>query len=213
MIQSLRRNEDQRMDDEWEMLNELEAEERGDATASNVQVDESQEMPLGPDAAAQPSDDDNDNGRRDRSALDANGNPRKVWKKKGLKRQTRRVIMRPVLHEAQKAGAELPAEDDEDVVAETQLQENLLDTSARELDGDGDEDEAEREDLDSTTAKKKNKKKPEGPVQGAKAADPAFKKDGKPARKVNALAHTNFRKLKIKNKNSKANGRKFGGRR
>jgi len=76
--------------------------------------------------------------------------PKKPWKKKGLKRQTKRVIMRP-----------------------TPIQQPTKET-------DGEQDDAPKE---------VNRKS-----------------------KPNALAHANFRRLKIKNKNSKANGR-FGHRR
>nr|POE48135.1 dna replication regulator sld2 [Quercus suber] len=250
MIQNLRRNEEQRMDDEWEIMQQIEAEEQEEqeeeregkaheepakrkmeANDLDGHDTEGAEMPLGPDMAAE--GELTDDGSRDRGALDANGNPRKVWKKKGLKRQTKRVIMRPVLHKAQKA--EEARDDDGDgdeegevcAVAETQLRSPGPHMS---LQDDNDHDSSEFEvddddgDIDAQSAKKKarsmknqtNAKLKDSTITTTTTTTTTVKKK----RKVNDLAHANFRKLKIKNKNSKANGRggpgggrRFGGRR
>ena len=124
IIQGLRRNEDERMDDEWDIMNELEAEESGQAprpTVSKVLVEDSQavEMPLGPDQG--PEDSGDEEKGYVPPLLDANGQPRKPWKKKGLKRQTKRTNMRPVLHQAKKAEDHVVEEDSEnETVKETQ---------------------------------------------------------------------------------------------
>jgi len=228
IIQGLRKQEQNRMDDEWDIMDELEAEERGEVprpAASKVMVEDSQvaEMPLGPD---QGSGSDSDEAS-DPGALGADGKPRKVWKKKGLKRQTKRVKMRPVLHKAKKA-AELEEreESDEEVVEETQLAGAPARTRQKQKhdrlgDGGGDSDNAGEDDAASNYdgedaeagAKPQKAGKPKAvSAKDKKAADD--KSTAKPAKKVNTQAHANFRKLKIKNKNSKANGRgkRFGRR-
>nr|POE93341.1 dna replication regulator sld2 [Quercus suber] len=241
MIQNLRRNEEQRMDDEWAVLQQLEAEE-ADERGTHAEHDttlppaarpaadgrgaegrgagaaEGVEMPLGPDQAAQ--GDEVDDGARERGALDAHGNPRKVWKKKGLKRQTKRVLMRPVLHKAQKAVDVQSGDADEEEEVCTAGAETQPDGSGPRaaVPADGDDSASEHEEAEdgegkdgtgetARTRKAKSQTKDAGSATGKK-------------KKVNELAHANFRKLKIKNKNSKANGRagggggrRFGGRR
>ncbi|KAK4548971.1 hypothetical protein LTR36_008744 [Oleoguttula mirabilis] len=262
IIKGLRKQEDKRMDDEWDILDELEAEERGElpfaaaaaAAPAKVLVEDSQvagEMPLGPDQGEPESDDEEQSTVR-QPGVDANGKPRKPWKKKGLKRQTKRTNMRPVLHKARKA-SDLAAEEDKDdgaeVVAETQpaeapptlrlrkrrLDDKLAgseasgeDDGASEYDNDDDDNNeaAEAEaDIEPGAAKaNKNReaaKRAEAAYQVAKADQAkhaaAEQKPEKARKKVSAQAHANFRALKIKNKNSKGNGkgggRKFGGRR
>lgn len=184
------------MDDDWDVMNEIEQEQEGGGaakTAAKLLVQDSQpgDMPLGPDQAPESSEDEEAPGRGDR--------PRKPWKKKGLKRQTRRVIMRPVKHKAGKED-ELAGQDgsDAEAIPETQPGEGGPDNDDYDEAGeDGPTDKATKQTKTSTAQKD---------TEPSKA---------KPGRKVNELAHANFKKLKIKNKNSKANGRgrKFGGRR
>jgi len=184
LVQDLRNQEEERMDEEWDILNEIEAEEQGapppKKQAEQVQVTDSQlvVMPLGPDRAPESESEEE-------VALGANGLPRKVYKKKGLKRQTRRANIKPVLNKPKKA-ADLEdkggSDDDEDyegAVAETQLE-----TDAKSA-GD-----AQSEDLAKDTDKSTN------PVKRA-------------AKKVSQ----NFQKLKIRNQNSKAKGKGRFGRR
>lgn len=189
------------MDDDWDVMNEIEQEQEGGGgttkAASKVLVQDSQpgDMPLGPDQAPESSEDEEAPGRGDR--------PRKPWKKKGLKRQTRRVIMRPVKHKAGKED-EFEAQEGSDVeaVLKTQQIEAGLDDDEFDEDGEG----------ELAGEAKKSKKDSSKTI----AQDETSSSKPKPGRKVNELAHANFRKLKIKNKNSKANGRggrKFGGRR
>ncbi|KXT01657.1 hypothetical protein AC578_2767 [Pseudocercospora eumusae] len=204
IIQGLKKQEEKRMDDEWDVMNEIEEEEANGGPKTlpaKVQVEDSQavEMPLGPDQAAESSEDeeeDKDTGR-------------KPWKKKGLKRQTRRVKMKPVVHKPQKAEADEESEEEE-VVAETQLQHDPND--ADEL-GDDFEDAQDSASDTEKKAKRKSKQKPaaKSKIQNKEGEKEEPKKKG---RKVDPLAHANFRALKIKNKNSKAGGRrgKFGRR-
>jgi DNA replication regulator SLD2 len=197
IIQGLRNLQEDQMDDEWDILNDVEGGEGGQGVPK-IFVEDSQAaaMPLGPDRITESADDE---AVTDPGALDAEGKPRKVWKKKGLKRQTRRVIMRPVMHKPKKATEveEGDSEEDENhVVGGTQLDE-----PDEEF---GDDDHEERHDSQQSqheSQRKGTKKKQSKPA----------KEEGK---KVAADAHANFRKLKIKNKNSKASGRgkKFGRR-
>ena len=92
MIQSMRKDEDDRLDEEADIMRELEMEEEEGISAparlrvSQVQVVDSQVvMPLGPDRGSESEDDEGE------EELGRDGQPRKVWKKKGLKRQTRRT--------------------------------------------------------------------------------------------------------------------------
>ncbi|KAK5117135.1 hypothetical protein LTR85_008903 [Meristemomyces frigidus] len=237
IIKGLRKQEEKRMDDDWDILDELEAEERGEApqaAAPKVLVEDSQgaDMPLGPDQGPPESEDEEPSNVR-QPAVDANGKPRKPWKKKGLKRQTKRTNMRPVLHKPKKAG-DLAAEegsDDELVVETQQADAPSLSTRKRRSDGEAEgseasgdehaasecEDEAAEPGAKSGAPKRSKKSsKPNDAAKTNKTTDQtAEQKPEKARKKVSAQAHANYRALKIKNKNSKGNGkggRKFGRR-
>ena len=223
IIQGLRKQEEQRMDDEWDIMRELEEEDessnavKGKATDVLVEDSQSVEMPLGPDQGAELSEDE---ANVDPGSLDGNGNPRKVWKKKGLKRQTKRVKMRPVVHKPKKMTTEdlsNEAEVESQVLQETQdlssksmpREEEAIDKAPEDPE-DGDNESDYEDGVRQPDIKPKQKKqKKQKDVKSKTQEGAGDKKDRKPT-KVTALAHTNFRKLKIKNKNSKANGR--GGR-
>ncbi|KAK5137962.1 hypothetical protein LTR08_005759 [Meristemomyces frigidus] len=241
IIKGLRKNEDQRMDDEWDIMNDLEAEENGEAprpAASKVLVENSQavEMPLGPDQGPE------EIGDEDRGyvppLLDANGQPRKPWKKKGLKRQTKRTNMRPVLHKAKKA-EDLVAEEESEVETVEETQQTAAPTlraRRRKPDGDADGSEASSDDdaaseyeepFDESGSKTAGAPQPDAKhskpaqsrqtgnntakIMAAKDKEAAEKSGKKAPKMVSAQAHANFRALKIKNKNSKAGGK--GGKR
>jgi hypothetical protein len=93
MIQNMRKDEDDRLDEEADIMRELEMEEEGISApprprVSQVQVGDSQaEMPLGVDRG----ESENEEEEEEEEELGRDGQPRKVWKKKGLKRQTRRT--------------------------------------------------------------------------------------------------------------------------
>jgi hypothetical protein len=190
------------MDENWDIMDEIEADTRGEVVAPKVLAEDSQaaEMPLGPDKGVESEEDED----VDPGALDANGNPRKVWKKKGLKRQTRRTNMRPVMHKPKKA-VQMEESDGEgsvvNIVGETQLLEGEGDHASED---DAESGEERNDSQQSTTTKKKG---------GKNKNDDTNTKD-KAKKKVAPSAHANFRRLKIKSKNSKANGRgrKFGRR-
>lgn len=199
MIQGLRKNEEERMDDEWDVLNEIEEEEEGGGGARKVEaprilVEDSQavEMPLGPDKGIESSEDSGPEVEKSR----------KVWKKKGQKRTTKRTNMRPVLHKAK------PAEEDVEV-SDNNGGENVADMQL--LNGDDDAYAgSEHEDAKTKYLKEAAKKRE---LANAEEQNNNGKKK---KRKIdpNALSHANFRALKIKNKNSKgkAGGGRFGRR-
>ncbi|KAM0718054.1 hypothetical protein Q7P37_006386 [Cladosporium fusiforme] len=185
IIKDLRNQEEERMDDEWDIMNELEAEDQGNVPAAKkidqVQVEDSQgvEMPLGPDQAPEESDSEEEG-----AALGANGLPRKVYKKKGQKRTTRRANLKPVLHQPRKAADLEPrrdeSEDEGDGVAETQV------------DGEG-----------RSTA--------DGSAPGQETAGNKIDKSGNPVKRVAQKVSQNFRRLKVNGPKGKGRGR-FGRR-
>jgi 26S proteasome regulatory subunit N12 len=93
MIQAMKKDEDDKFDEEADIMRELEMEEEGIVAPKKprrpeILVEDSQApMPLGPDRGLE-TDEDSD----EEPELGADGKPRRAWKKKGLKRQTRRVI-------------------------------------------------------------------------------------------------------------------------
>jgi hypothetical protein len=93
MIQAMKKDEDDQLDEEADIMREMELEEAGivmpkKPKVPEIQVDDSQAaMPLGPDRGLETDEDEDEEPELGRDGL-----PRKVWKKKGLKRQTRRVI-------------------------------------------------------------------------------------------------------------------------
>jgi hypothetical protein len=93
--------EEDRLDDEADIMREMEMEAEGifvpkRAKIPAVLVEDSQApMPLGPDRGIGSDDEDDEENAAD--GLDRNGKPRKVWKKRGMKRQTRRSIRESAL--------------------------------------------------------------------------------------------------------------------
>lgn len=92
MLQAMKKDEEDQLDEEADIMREMEMEEAGISVPTKPKVpeilveDSQAPMPLGPDRGLE-SDEDQDEG----PLLWADGKPRKAWKKKGLKRQTRRV--------------------------------------------------------------------------------------------------------------------------
>lgn len=86
IIQGLRKQEDDKLDEELEMMREMEDDDDDQASAKPaVQVEDSQVvMPLGPDQGIESEESEEE--ERDTGVF------KKPWKKKGLKRQTKRVI-------------------------------------------------------------------------------------------------------------------------
>lgn len=131
--------------------------------------------------------------------------------------------MRPVTHKPKSA---LPQPDaDATALSDTEL---LDTTTVPETQLQGDSflaplDDSESDFSASESQARKKRKKQSGAAKDVVAAAPVAvagmnekeKEVGpikKAAKKISATAHANFKKLKIKNQNSKAGGRRFGRR-
>ncbi|KAI4851479.1 hypothetical protein E4T44_02106 [Aureobasidium sp. EXF-8845] len=202
IIQGMRKQEDDKLDEELEMMREMEDADDGNVpTKPTVQVEDSQVvMPLGPDKGIESEESEED--ERDTGIF------RKPWKKKGLKRQTKRTNMRPAPAPKSKAPAQADqpdtTSDNEGNVAETQIP-GTLDS----IESDADSDAAY-----SDTEAKRKRQLTKTTTAEIDEASKSSKGDGlvkKAARKISATAHANFRRLNIKNQNTKAKGRgRFG---
>ncbi|KAJ5510471.1 DNA replication/checkpoint protein [Penicillium expansum] len=222
LVQGLRDMEEDRMEDDWDVMREMEEEAEAEE-AAKIQVEDSQ----GPDV-------------------------NRKYKKKGQKRTTRRVIMRPVIHQPKPKSNLAPAmdedwegEDDVTAVLETQhppaandgwddvpsdieradedaslhtMSEPELDTEA-DFDPDSDDDPefgeepkpvsrpksfSERiKEAVSSAAKPQEQeplgKPPKKPSETAEAKKPR-------ARKINPQAHANYRSINI-NRGGSSRGR------
>lgn len=122
LVQGLRDMENERMEDDWDILNEIEAEQTNGTAGENVQVGDSQAPQV--DAAGE----------------DPNGG--RVWKKKGQKRTTRLVKMKPVMQVKNKPARATAAKssdnteqkkDDEEDESEDELQTS---TNTQSVDAD-----------------------------------------------------------------------------
>lgn len=206
LVQGLRDMEEERMEDDMDVLREIEAEQ----AAMNVEVTDSQ-------------------------AQESNAGP--VFKKKGQKRTTRRVRMRPVVTkskpEPQMAGSDEDTENDaanesgDELAAVPETQHanasnahdsddaaSLHTMSEPDLDSDDDYEEPSRPLARSKSFTEKmkeaigvnklpSKNSPEKPSQPQ--VKETEKKQPRP-RKVNPEAHANYRSLKIRNRGSKGRG-------
>ncbi|KAL8780756.1 MAG: hypothetical protein Q9203_000635 [Teloschistes exilis] len=226
LVKGLREMEDAKLDDEMEMLREMEeaGQEQKQSSIKNapkVCVKDSQapDMPLGPDGQGESENDDVNALKAD--GMDRNGRPLKVWKKKGQKRTTRRVKIRPNTAKwkpepAWQGGREADSEDEVEAVEETQLvPDGQAKAAADEIDGLQTDDEYVSEELVEVDAPKSQSTTKCGKQKG-KAKQSAGSQPPKVKKKkgVSATAHANFRALKIKNKQSKGKGRgRFGRRR
>jgi hypothetical protein len=179
------------MDAMFEMERELAGEPRPKPPpkkADDVLVDDSQQrsLPLGG------FDDEAIYDSPDEEQLDRNGNPLRVFKKKGQKRTTRRVNIRPTISKrpANPTGNVAEDEDDGDVVPETQAGVGDADFEAANLSSDSEFDEAPARGAKTKAATSSKAPKKEGTVK-------------KVARKVNELAHANFHRLKLRQNGAK----------
>jgi hypothetical protein len=214
LVQGLRDMEEERLDDELDVLRELEAEH----TAMNTEVTDSQTV-------------GNDTGR--------------TFKKKGQKRTTRRVHMKPVVLKPKNgqrvSGSEHEDDTDDEpaAVAETQLQsihemvqdvdeaQDLLDAASLHSISEPEHDsDSDYEDQAKPLARSKSFSERLKEAIGVPQPQPADSRDKKPQpqvkeketkrreRKINPQAHANYRSLKIRNRNSKGRGAgRFGRRR
>ncbi|KAI5813838.1 DNA replication/checkpoint protein [Pyronema omphalodes] len=230
LLKELKEMEEHMHDDDEEALREMEAEAEGGPPPEKKKekkkgiFDEPELPPLPPGAFVEETLVDEDEGKE--------GDPQRVWKKKGLKRQHRRVIMRPVAApktkkpEVEGEEPEGPEEEEEEEQqqppSDVEFGEDPF-APIEEFSGSGSDFEDVDSEGDGESKAKKAKNTPKAAdnkkalaVKGA-AAEKATTAKG-PARKINpnATSHMNFQKLNIKNKNSKGKGRggaRFGRRR
>ena len=215
LMRGLREMEEEKLDEELELMREMEGLDSQSAPSKKsrvpkILVGDSQrgDMPLGPDGGAGSESDDEEE-MREHKGKGRDGKPLKVWKKKGQKRTTRRVVMKPSTGkwkpEPTWKGSRDDVDEEDDDVPETQVTGQV--TTVEQKSGSDSEDYEEGIDgegvADALDAESKNQRKgkeKEGLVAKVK-------------KKISATAHANFRALKIKNKQSKAKGgRRFGRR-
>ncbi|KAI1808641.1 DNA replication/checkpoint protein [Daldinia bambusicola] len=209
-VASLRKLEEEALDEDLEALREVENDANQPAPPKPANKSENI---LEPDSQAQQLlggfDDEALYDSPTEEQVGRNGQPLKIYKKKGQKRTTRRVNMRPTRSKRPQMPTEKQpgVEDEDDVVPETQaVLTKEGDSPPLDLGSDSEFDPTEDESQDpkeKRLAEKKNK------------TEKTEKKDGKvqkAARKVNELAHANFKRLKLKNHGAKGPPSGFGSR-
>lgn len=212
LVKGLRGMQDEALDEDLDIMNELEAEQAGgDGHTQTLKQpkllvrDSQMEMPLGPDGEGDLSNDEEESKTEGRGR---DGKPLKVWKKKGQKRSTRRVNMKPTAGKWKPEPAWEGGKESEDdlAVQETQVGDAIIPVGS---DAEGDGADGQDHGWDGMEDGVEGRNIAAVDPEAAPAAPPKAKK-----KKVSATAHANFRALKIKNKQSKGKrGGKFGRRR
>ncbi|KAI1501570.1 DNA replication/checkpoint protein [Biscogniauxia marginata] len=212
VVAGLRKLEEEAHDDDLEALRE--AENETDMSKPTKPTAKPKDDVLEPDSQAQQLlggfDDEGLYDSQEEEQRGRDGQPLKVYKKKGQKRTTRRVNMRPTRSKRpQKSLEEQPREDDDDdVVPETQFDATKPDIEPLDL---GSESEFNEDGEDDDEAETKPKPKKPAPKEKKEKKEKKEGKIKKAARKVNELAHANFKRLKLKNNGAKG-GPGFGSR-
>ena len=234
LVKGLREMEDKALDDDLDMLREMETDSLPtNAPANALQnpsirvISDSQvpDLPLGPDCAIESSEDDGEVNKRNNRVIG------RKWKKKGQKRTTRKVVMKPNTarwkpepkwESEHDSGVEM-GPDSVEMIAKTQMQGPMivpklnedLDEAGSGAEGGEGEGEGEK-DARISLSDSKNKAPCTRRAQAAvaKASEAGGTVTQRVKKKISATAHANFRALKIKNKNSKGKkGGRFGRRR
>jgi hypothetical protein len=233
-IQAMRQEEDDRLDEEADIMRELEMEADGMPAPKRIklpeiQVEDSQAaMPLGPDRGLESETED-----EAENVLGLDGQPKKVWKKRGLKRQTRRVISTSSLCVCYRLANDYPVRpnflkpkpqpemqpnesDDESKVTETQTDplNTLEEPNLSDFDDDDESDYAS----DASHSTKKRTTQQPGPTAASlsEAKDDKKGKEGTvkaAARKIKPWAHANYQRLKIRGKGGNGGKGRFGRKR
>ncbi|KAK6842879.1 putative DNA replication regulator SLD2 [Apiospora arundinis] len=219
VVADLRKMEEEKLDEELEALHDMENE---GAPAKPTNPTKPKENILVPDSqAGQLLGGFDDEGLYDsdhENQVGKDGQPLPIYKKKGQKRTTRKVNMRPTRSRRpdQPSDSTLrDADDDNRVVPETQLDATKPDSDPLEFGSGSEYDEPDSDKENGERPAKKAKKV----TKTKKATEKGAGKDGekkegaikKAARKVNELAHANFKRLKLKNNGAKG-GPGFGSR-
>ena len=209
LVRGLREMEDEGLDEELNMLRDMESEAASTNCLNQPKTfandDQRPDMPLGPDGGLE-SDEDwvehaDDGKGRDGKAL-------KVWKKKGQKRTTRRVLMKPNTEKWKPEPAwnvGQANEDEEHGVAEI---ETMSAHRSTKHGCNSDEYEHVEGSQGATGLGNGRRLALDNDLEKKKELAKNLRK------KISATAHANFRALKIKNKQSKVKkGGKFGRKR
>ncbi|KAH8668939.1 DNA replication/checkpoint protein [Xylariales sp. PMI_506] len=222
VVASLRKLEEEKLDDELDVLREMEMEMEGGLNSPPAKPkpkpNAQKENILAPDSQKPQLlggfDDEGQFDSEPEEQLGRDGQPLRIFKKKGQKRTTRKVNMRPTRAKRPQESLEKVPSDIEDesneVVPETQRGARLSLEDEEPLDLGSDSDFSGSDAGDEKERQKKKKKKV--PESKTKTKEP--KEDGpikKAARKVNELAHANFKRLKLRNNGAKG-GPGFGSR-
>lgn len=191
IVASLRKDEEEKLDDDLEALREAEAGEDGPPPPVRKPVEE--DFLVKDSQPGRPLlggfDDEGLYDSPDEKVVGRDGNPLPVFKKKGQKRTTRKVNIKPVWKgRPTNTGHNHDEQDEEDVVPETQVAGDAA-HPGNDLDADSDfEDELGT---------------PSAPADAKKTASTKEGTGKKVMRKVNELAHANFRRLKLRNHGAK----------
>lgn len=212
MLAGLRKLEEEAADEDLDALREMEAEEAGVSKPKPAtKMKENAELVSMPEILVEDSQGVLMGGFDDEAMLDSepeeekgrDGQPLKVYKKKGQKRTTRRVKMKPTRAKPATPQAlgpqETHSEDelaapDEEAVPETQVDDTTGFGEGRNFDSDS---QSEYTASEGGTRYRR-------PNQGKK--NKQANKDGKiktAARKVTAMANQNFKRLKLRNSGAK----------
>lgn len=226
LVKGLRDMEEAKLDDELEMLREMEGQGDDDHESQakvvpKVWVQDSQvpDMPLGPDGEGESEREDLEGLKT--AGEDRSGRPLKIWKKKGQKRTTRRVTIKPNTakwkpEQEWKGGKEDESEEEVVAVAETQIDTPALDVQAEEAEDFQTDDDGAHEGIADHGGQQSRAPGEQG-MQIKRSKSPKkepLKEKEKKKKTVNAAAHTNYRALKIRSKTSKGKGSgRFGRRR
>ena len=238
LVRGLRAMEDERLDEEMALLREMEggsdpfdngpvagapAKKKPESKTEDVFVQDSQapDMPLGPDGHHESDIEDDSLEGKGRD-----GKPLRVWKKRGQKRSTRMVVMKPSRGKWKpepkwKAGS---ASETEQVVPETQIPipTPLAADAQDDLSLPEDPFEAQSQSESDPSPKKKTKEKPPKPKPKTKTkkdppadSNPAVNPEPAPRKKkkLPTDANPNFRALRIRGNGARARGAWRGRRR
>jgi hypothetical protein len=221
MIQSMkkqeedeRQEEEDRLDEEADIMREMEMEAEGlvvpprkpRVVVPAVQVEDSQqvEMPLGPDRGVESSESEDD-----ASNLGRNGLPRKAYKKKGQKRTTRRIIMRPVFTKPKAETAPPLPDIDPEAEKGATVAETQQPTGPAASGDDFSEDDVSEYASDCSHTPRRPKTQKKKAAAAAPTEAKGEEKEGtvkKVVRKVKATANANYRRIKIKSKGGTGGG-------
>lgn len=195
VVASLRKLEEDKLDEELEALHEMENEcgdyqpPKPSKPKDDILVPDSQ----GPQLLGG-FDDEGELDSDPEQQLDRGGQPLRIYKKKGQKRTTRKSNMKPTrsMRPQENAGEQLDSEGDE-VVPETQA--GAAGSGEQALDGLMSDSDFEHPSAEGGAKKKADKAKDKKPVKEGPIK--------KATRKISAMANQNFKRLKLKNHGAK----------